>query len=148
MVHAHGVHVFHNYVRLTDFYHPANPCSLIMFSPRTWRIKLGASGICYCLTDCCAGSLTVKYTCPFRGFTIENKGFLFNTYILTNYSWHWVYNFYSQDHHCMYWKVHRKARDLVGWLVLGLTALWDSISVYIEPSPKEREKEEMKDRWE
>ena len=38
---------------------------------------------------------------------------------------------------------------LVGWLVvLGLTALWDSISVYIGPSPKEREKEERKDRWE
>ena len=33
------------------------------------------------------------------------------------------------------WKI------LVGWLVvLGLTALWDSISVYIGPSPKEREK--------
>ena len=32
--------------------------------------------------------------------------------------------------------------DLVGWLVaLGLTALWDSISVYIGPSPREREKE-------
>ncbi|MEW8488046.1 MAG: hypothetical protein AB2705_22960 [Candidatus Thiodiazotropha sp.] len=30
----------------------------------------------------------------------------------------------------------------VGWLVvLGLTALWDSISVYIGPSPREREKE-------
>ena len=28
------------------------------------------------------------------------------------------------------------------WLVvLGLTALWDSISVYIGPSPREREKE-------
>ena len=37
---------------------------------------------------------------------------------------------------------------LVGWLVLGLTALWDSISVYIGPSPKEREKEEGKDRRE
>ena len=36
---------------------------------------------------------------------------------------------------------------LVGWLVvLGLTALLDSISVYIGPSPKEREKEERKDR--
>ena len=32
---------------------------------------------------------------------------------------------------------------VVGWLVvLGLTALLDSISVYIGPSPKEREKEE------
>ena len=32
---------------------------------------------------------------------------------------------------------------LVGWLVvLGLTALRDNISVYIGPSPKEREKEE------
>ena len=30
---------------------------------------------------------------------------------------------------------------LVGWLVLGLTALSDNISVYIGPSPKEREKE-------
>ena len=30
---------------------------------------------------------------------------------------------------------------LVGWLVvLGLTTLWDSISFYIGPSPKEREK--------
>ena len=30
---------------------------------------------------------------------------------------------------------------LVGWLVsLGLTALWDSILVYIKPSPSEGEK--------
>ena len=36
-----------------------------------------------------------------------------------------------------------------GWLVvLGLTALWDSISVYIGPSPKEREKEKRYDRRE
>ena len=36
-----------------------------------------------------------------------------------------------------------------GWLVvLGLTALSDSISVYIGPSPKEREKEERNDRRE
>ena len=36
---------------------------------------------------------------------------------------------------------------LVGWLVvLGLTALSDNISVYIGPSPKEREKEKRKDR--
>ena len=35
----------------------------------------------------------------------------------------------------------------VGWfVVLGLTALLDSISVYIGPSPREMEKEEMKDR--
>ena len=35
----------------------------------------------------------------------------------------------------------------VGWLVvLGLTALQDSISVYIGPSPREREKETRKDR--
>ena len=35
--------------------------------------------------------------------------------------------------------------ERVGWLVvLGLTTLWDSISVYIGPSPKEREKEERK----
>ena len=33
------------------------------------------------------------------------------------------------------------------WLVvLGLTALRDSISVYIGPSPREREKETRKDR--
>ena len=36
---------------------------------------------------------------------------------------------------------------LVGWLVvLGLMALRDSISVYIGPSPREREKEKRKDR--
>ena len=36
-----------------------------------------------------------------------------------------------------------------GWMdVLGLTALSDSISVYVGPSPKEREKEKRKDRGE
>ena len=30
--------------------------------------------------------------------------------------------------------------------VLGLTALWDSISVYIGPSPSEREKEQRNER--
>ena len=36
------------------------------------------------------------------------------------------------------------------WLlvVLGLTALWDNISVYIGPSPREREEEKRSDRWE
>ena len=38
---------------------------------------------------------------------------------------------------------------LVGWLVvLGLTALWDSLSVYFGPFPKERDKEKRKDRRE
>ena len=38
-------------------------------------------------------------------------------------------------------------RCLIGWLVvLGLTALRESISVYIGPSPTEREKEERKVR--
>ena len=42
-----------------------------------------------------------------------------------------------------------RAADGFGWLVvLGLTALSDSISVYIGPSPKEREKEKRKDRGE
>ena len=38
---------------------------------------------------------------------------------------------------------HSKTRQArIGWLVvLGLTALWDSSSVYIGPSPREREKE-------
>ena len=37
----------------------------------------------------------------------------------------------------------------VGWLVvLGLTALLDSISVYIGPSLREREKEKRNDRRE
>ena len=36
-----------------------------------------------------------------------------------------------------------------GWLVvLGLSAIWDSISVYIGPSPREREKEKRSDRRE
>ena len=35
----------------------------------------------------------------------------------------------------------------VGWYVVsGLTALSDSLSVYIGPSPREREKEEKCDR--
>ena len=38
--------------------------------------------------------------------------------------------------------------EQTGLAVLGLTALWDSISVYIGPSPKDREKEEKKDRGE
>ena len=38
-------------------------------------------------------------------------------------------------------------KHLVGWLVvLGLTALGDSISVYIGPSPREREKEKKSDK--
>ena len=39
-----------------------------------------------------------------------------------------------------------KLQENIGWLVYGLTALCDSISVYIGPSPKEKEKEERKDR--
>ena len=40
-------------------------------------------------------------------------------------------------------------KQMVVWLVvLGLTALSDSISVYIGPSPRQREKEERKDRGE
>ena len=36
---------------------------------------------------------------------------------------------------------------LLSWLVVwGLAALSDSISVYIRPSPREREKEERNDR--
>ena len=36
-----------------------------------------------------------------------------------------------------------------GWFVdLGLTALSDNISVYIGPSPREREKEKRNERWE
>ena len=42
----------------------------------------------------------------------------------------------------------RSAFFPLSWLVvLGLTALWGSISVYIRPSPKEREKEERKDTF-
>ena len=41
------------------------------------------------------------------------------------------------------------AKIYVGWLVVsGLAALSGSISVYIGPSPKEREKEERNDRRE
>ena len=41
--------------------------------------------------------------------------------------------------------LHIKGSNCISRLVvLGLMALWDSISVYIEPSPKEREKEERK----
>ena len=37
---------------------------------------------------------------------------------------------------------------VIYWLFWGLTALQNSISVYIGPSPREREKEERKDRGE
>ena len=37
---------------------------------------------------------------------------------------------------------------VVGWLCFGLTALWDSILVYIGPSPREREEEKRNDRQE
>ena len=45
-------------------------------------------------------------------------------------------------------EVHVLVKWHVGWLlaVLCLTALSDSISVYIGPSPREREKEERNDR--
>ena len=40
-------------------------------------------------------------------------------------------------------------KSWIDWLiVLGLAVLWDSISVYIGRSPREREKEERKDRGE
>ena len=45
--------------------------------------------------------------------------------------------------------VNRLGGLLVGWLVVfGLTAVGDSISVYIGPSAKEREKEKRKNRGE
>ena len=40
--------------------------------------------------------------------------------------------------------MHCIVEDLVGLLFLGLTALCDSISVYIGPPPREREKEEKR----
>ena len=56
-------------------------------------------------------------------------------------------NVYAERCWC---RVHFIAKTVQqGWLVvLGLTALWDSISVYIGPSPREREKEKRSDRWE
>ena len=71
----------------------------------------------------------------------------------------WLENFANLQLNMRRIEVFKKARrteikaaalnDWIDWLiVLGLTALWDSISVYIGPSPKEREKEERKDRWE
>ena len=46
--------------------------------------------------------------------------------------------------------MHPPEREInFGWLVdLSLAALWDSISVYIGPSPREREKKKRKDRGE
>ena len=58
---------------------------------------------------------------------------------------------YIQDltYHCLLAEYSCLLVLLDGWLVvLGLTALWDNISVYIGPPPKEREKEKRKDRWE
>ena len=65
--------------------------------------------------------------------------------------WTWlnaVQHFISYWHLSWIWLVGHC--DLIlGWLVVsGLTALWDSISVYIGPSPREREKEVRNDRRE
>ena len=46
----------------------------------------------------------------------------------------------------IYVEGHRRNISVVAWLFLGLTALLDSILVYIGPSPKEGEKEKRKDR--
>ena len=45
-------------------------------------------------------------------------------------------------------KISKRVSELlISWLVVwGSTALWDNISVYIGTSPKEREKEERRDR--
>ena len=43
---------------------------------------------------------------------------------------------------------HMLAWDFIGWLFLGLTALWDSILVYIGPSPRDMEKIKLNDRQE
>ena len=77
--------------------------------------------------------------------------------------WQMHYQFLTQTKNSANWcaqqiskiLIHSKLQEptfkswYVGWLVIwGLTALSDSISVYIGPSPKEREKEKRKDRWE
>ena len=49
----------------------------------------------------------------------------------------------KQLYHFLFWSVF-----LIDLVVLGLTALLDSISVYIGPSPKEREKDERNNRRE
>ena len=46
------------------------------------------------------------------------------------------------------WKGSCPLWVLIWLVVLGLTALWDSISVYIGPSPRERERENRNDRRE
>ena len=67
-----------------------------------------------------------------------------------------IYHKFSHDPtSCMFngenvsFMFEKEIQRKVGWLVvLGLTALWDSISVYIRQSPREQEKEEkMTDKW-
>ena len=70
----------------------------------------------------------------------------------------WLFRAPAQSVHGMFFKTKNRfsliivmSDDLlfVGWLVvLGLTALWDSISVYIGPSPRERRKKKRNDKWE
>ena len=46
-----------------------------------------------------------------------------------------------------FWLLSSNSVVLFGYFFL-LKALWDSISVYIGPSPREREEEKRSDRWE
>ena len=42
----------------------------------------------------------------------------------------------------------KNKKNYISWFFFALTALWDSISVYIRLSPREREKEKRNDRRE
>ena len=51
--------------------------------------------------------------------------------------------------HAFLYCLARQMNFCVGWLVvLGLTAFWDSVSVYIGTSPRARERQERNDRRE
>ena len=88
--------------------------------------------------------------------TVKYHGYIPNGFQVMERTWNCIWNHQGDITQKVGWLVVlglngplRQYFSLYFWLVaLSLTALWDSISVYIGPSPKEREKEKRNDRRE
>ena len=90
---------------------------------------------------------------PWRLSQVDSRGIkyksLFGTVYQDAYSIQSTLDIWKSKIHPSYLYFQVNFLGPVRWLVvLGLTALWDSISVYIGLSPREREKEKRNDRQE
>ena len=82
-------------------------------------------------------------------FTYENfilsYGKMFPVLPVTVFTFLKLIRFARASSHVTDFNAHNKILTGNCWLVVwGLTALWDSISVYVGPPPREREKEEKR----